>query len=253
MKRIGLDAGHGTDSANGVPGLKEFDFTSSVVAIAKPWLERCGFFVSLLQPLNGVTTPLADRTDKAFSDKCDFIVSVHADANPNVDARGHWIFHWHNNTMGKSYAEIWNKHAKAILPNPSRGIWACGPTSTWPNFHMVRVPASKNIPAVLIEWGFMTNKDDLSLLQSVDFRRKCAEVLVRSMCEYYRVQYKEEVEPVKTDYDNHFAKDDINFLMEQGILAKTVTYRPNDTISRGEVAAVLARVVRLVIKLIANK
>ncbi len=55
---------------------------------------------------------------------------------------------------------------------------------------MCRVPARYGIPAILIEHAFMTNLDDLELLQDEGFQRLCAEVIARTACEYTGQEFK---------------------------------------------------------------
>lgn len=193
--KIALDAGHGKDTytrtgSKGVPGLEEFEFNSVVVAEAKKLLEQRGFEVVLTQPLDGDSVALQQRTALADQEGVKALVSIHADANASSQVRGHWCFYWHDHAASKHLAEIWLKHADKLLPNPSRGLVACR-HGFWANFHIVRVPAIRlGIPAILCEYAFMTNPDDLKLLQSKRFRNLCAEVTARTLCEYFGVSYK---------------------------------------------------------------
>ncbi len=50
------------------------------------------------------------------------------------------------------------------------------------------------------------------------------------------------------DLANHWAKGDIEWLAERGIVAKDANFRPNDTITRSETAALLKRAIEYAIK-----
>jgi len=49
-----------------------------------------------------------------------------------------------------------------------------------------------------------------------------------------------------TDYDKHWAKNDIEFCMSKGIFAKTDKFRPDDSITRAEVAVIVQRLINLI-------
>jgi len=191
MPRVALSAGHGTDRPGGcVPGFEEFEFTHSVVGYVERMLSHLPEFeVLLLQPLFQETVLLGERTTILSQLGADLCLDFHADKNTNPAANGHWVFYWHSDPRARQLADTWNHHARYLLPHHSRGVWACKPGG-WPNFHMCRVPAWLGIPAILIEHGFMTNPQDLELLQTEQFRIDCAVTAVRTICDFTGVTYR---------------------------------------------------------------
>ncbi|WP_284641172.1 N-acetylmuramoyl-L-alanine amidase family protein [Paenibacillus silviterrae] len=198
--KIALDAGHSasTYDRGGGKGVvtpsgavfKEHTFNAGVSRYAQELLEANGFEVVQLQPLNDEDEIfLNERVEKARTFGADLLFSIHADANGNRDARGHWCFYWHDHGQSKRLAQIWDKYADSLLPHPDRNIVPSMP-GTWTDFHMCRVPARYGIPAILIEHAFMTNLDDLELLQDEGFQRLCAEVIARTACEYTGQEFK---------------------------------------------------------------
>ncbi|WP_099301791.1 N-acetylmuramoyl-L-alanine amidase [Bacillus sp. Marseille-P3800] len=190
-KLIVLDAGHGENTyretgGKGVPGMAEFEFNSAAVGYARTHLIACGFDVLLTQPLNGRDVPLSTRTRNANNAKADLLLSFHADWNGNSGARGLWPFYWHTSTQGRRFAELWASELSRVTGTRNRGIQASRPGS-WTNFHMVR---ETNMPAVLMEHAFMSNRDDLALLKSDKFRRQSGEAAARAVCLYYGVTFK---------------------------------------------------------------
>lgn len=190
---IALDGGHGTDTkGKGVPSMKEYEFNHAVVKYAKPLLEKQGFKVLLTQPINGKDVPLKARTDLANAKKADLFVSIHADANPNKDAYGHWGFYWQGSKEGETLAKYWYEEIDKIKPkdrNGSRKNQASHRQHKWANFHVLR---ETSMPAVLMEHAFMTNDKDLALLKSDKFRKDCAVALTKALCRYYGATYKED-------------------------------------------------------------
>lgn len=193
-KLLVLDAGHGEDTyrttgSKGVGDFAEHSFNAEVVAQAKAHLEKRGFTVLLTQPLNGADVPLAKRTAEAIRAKADLILSFHADANHNKSARGHWAFYWHSCEESRKFADTWSAKLTEATGTKHRGNRAGSAGVEWPNFHMNRVPAKAGIPAVLMEHAFMTNAEDLALLQSDEFRAQSAEAAAKAVCEHYSVEW----------------------------------------------------------------
>jgi len=249
---IAFDAGHGRDTyppSKGVPQMAEYDFNAAVVGYAKELAEKNGFQIVLTQGLDHNDIPLSRRTQRAFSSDCKCVISFHADANPNSSARGHWVFYWHNHGHSRKLAELWDRIAQKELPIPRRGPRPSEP-GTWSNFHMTREPARRNIPAILIEHGFMTNSQDLKYLLSDSYRKKCAEVAVRAVCEYFGKEFKEGEDLgkyFKDVPDDAWYAEAINKMYEKGLLAgyDDGTYKPDDNVTRAELAVVMNRILEV--------
>lgn len=189
MHNIIIDIGHGIDTkGKGVPQLKEFDFNQAVAKYIIELAKINNINVILTQPFNSNEVSLSQRTKIINNSNAELCISIHADASASTNARGHWAFYWYDKPNSKRLAEIWRKYADELLSNPSRGIMESKPNS-WTNFHMVR--EVNNMPSILIEHGFMTNKHDLMLLLLDSFRRDCAKVIVKTACEYLGITYKE--------------------------------------------------------------
>ena len=81
------------------------------------------------------------------------------------------------------------------------------------------------MPAVLIEGGFMTNREEAKLLLSEEYRKQCAEGICKGVCSYFGVTYKEETEgdeEVKRYQkieDLPYGKEIIKKLMDEGVLS----------------------------------
>ena len=251
MVKVAFDAGHGKDTyppSKGVPEMAEYEFNAAAVSYAVEYAERNGIDVVLTQGLNHNDVSLNNRTQKAFSKNVELIISFHADANPDSSARGHWVFYWHNHSPSKELAETWDKIAKEFLPIPRRGPRASEP-GTWSNFHMTREPAQRGIPAILVEHGFMTNPQDLKYLKSEEYRALCGMVAVMAVCEYMGLPFTkggpEEMGKIFPDVpDDKWYTDDVNKAAELGIVKgyeSDGTFRPEESISRAELAVVLMR------------
>ncbi|MUT67815.1 N-acetylmuramoyl-L-alanine amidase [Paenibacillus sp. NEAU-GSW1] len=191
-KLIALCDGHGMETAGKrtptFPDgrvMKENEFNRRVVKLLAKHLERCGFKVLLVAPAD-VDTPLKARTDAANEANADFYVSIHANA-AGVEwnsARGLETYYYASSEASKKAAEILHRHLIAGTALPNRGVKSA-------DFHVLR---ETNMPAVLIEAGFMTNLEDAQLLLSEAYRSECAEELARGICEFFSTVYKREAE-----------------------------------------------------------
>lgn len=183
--KVAIDAGHGVETAGKCSPDKtyyEHEFNLDVAKRLKINLERCGF---------GVVMTRSDEHDVSLSDRCkiandanaDIFVSIHTNASGDnwSDAKG-----WQIHILGKGgnaeklagYIETESKS----LGLTDRGIIVA-------NYQVLR---DTTMPAVLIEHGFHTNKDEVELLKSDSFRDKCAEADAKGICDYFGTTYIEQ-------------------------------------------------------------
>lgn len=196
MKRIFLDIGHGSDTRENGGGkfvvkpngevFEEHDFNSNVAIVIKEKLEKLDYKVDLFQQPHSPEIGLRERTRFINSEHQKepylIVISLHANASNNKDAHGFGIFHWHNDNDGKTFAEIWAKHAQNDLDIGSWGqaVWKSIP-NTWSNFHIIR----ESVPvAVLIEFFFFTNFAELEKCYTPEYIEKFADVTVKAVQEY---------------------------------------------------------------------
>lgn len=197
MAKVGIDLGHGENTweKTGGKGVKtnltpegrmeEHWFNAAVGLYSKEILERHNVEVVMAQKPYQDEVPLRTRTNYYNAQKCDLIVSDHANAG-NSKANGFCVFYWYNSKEAKRLAEIILKHSKELpLKQFGTGVIASVP-KTWTDFHICREP---NMISPLIEWAFMTNKDDLKHLVDEDFRKKCGEIQAKAILEYLKIPY----------------------------------------------------------------
>jgi len=190
--KISLDSGHGLNTAgNRTPdGMREWSFNSVVASyIANELKGYMDVNTIRVDDISGKTdVPLSTRTARANGEKADVYISVHA----NAYGSGGW-----NNTQGietftyptasrESFVLaklVQGELVKATKRN-DRGIKTA-------NFAVLR---STNMPAILVECGFMTNKEEAALLKSDAYRKTCAVAITKGIAAMYGLKKKPKLE-----------------------------------------------------------
>ena len=196
-KLIALSDGHGVDTAGkrtptlpsggkseiGRNYMNENLFNRAVVKYLDKDLRRHGFKTLLVAPTDA-DTPLETRTKLANSKKADLYVSVHANASA-----GKWGSHGGIETLtwgsGESLRIGKLIHAELLKGSQLRDRGIKDGSHLWE----IR---KTDMPAVLVEAGFMDSTYDYVYLLSDEYRKECAKEICKGICKAYGVTYKEE-------------------------------------------------------------
>ena len=236
--KICLDAGHGkSTSGKRSPdsSLMEYEFNRDVGRRLKAILERHG--VEVIETVTDDTdVSLAERCNIANSNNVDYFVSIHANADGNsydwTSAKG-----WEIHIVGKGgkaeqLAKAIHKHSIAGLGLKDRGVRIS-------NFQVLR---DTDMPAVLIEHGFYTNKEECGILKTEEFRQKCAEADAKGILEFLGINYQDNKteETVEKPIIDDWKVEQYQKALVHGIITdKNWINRLNDTVSAGEIFAML--------------
>ena len=182
MARICLDYGHGKEtvgkrSPDGT--LLEYEFNRDVGRRLKAILERHN--VEVIQTVDDDTDlALVSRCGVANYHDCDYFVSIHANADKEywTSANGWEIYVVSLSGKAEELAKKIQKHSKE-LGLKDRGIKTA-------NFTVL---TDTTMPAVLIEHGFYTNKEECEKLKDSNFRQKCAECDAKGILEQLGINY----------------------------------------------------------------
>ncbi len=192
---IALDDGHGMETAgkrtptlpNGLKSetgnfMHENEFNRAVVKKLDVILKACGMDTLFTAPTDK-DTPLKERSALANLKGATILVSVHANAldgsfdNPDPD--GVETFYYPGSVEGKKLAQAIQKYLILGTDQTNRGVKS-------QNLHMIR---ETNMPAVLVEAGFMDNLKEAKLLLSDSFRQEVALEIAGGICEYLKVTF----------------------------------------------------------------
>lgn len=188
MKLVCIDPGH----AKNTPGKRSFDgtlleyeFNRDVAKRLKYHLERHGVETMYSCDINTATDiSLSDRCKTANNAKADLFASIHANAFGTTwnDANGWEIFVCLSSVKGRKLAEAIRKESIALLQLKDRGI----------KTDSLYVTKHTDMPAVLIEHGFYTNKEECAKLKDSAFREKCAIADAKGILAYFGISWKDE-------------------------------------------------------------
>lgn len=197
MAKVAIDAGHSsyTSGKQTPSGYKEHWFNVAVANYIDSGLKRCGIQTLKIawDDTNAKDDPevsLGERQKQIKNAKCDVAISIHANASGDGksynSAQGIETFvHNDPSSVGdsKKLANCVHKYLLQGTKQTNRGIKSSGLAMC--NCKNMGVKA-----AILIEYGFMTNSYEESLIKSDSFCRECAEETVHGICDYFGVSYK---------------------------------------------------------------
>lgn len=155
--KVFLDAGHGGKDPGALGnGLKEKDITLSVTLKVGEILKNHGITVGYSRTTD-VFVELADRAKKANNFGADVFVSIHTNAAENINAKGVETFSYPGSVKGSRLAQaIQDSVLDDKLYTINRGTKTA-------NFAVLRLT---NMPAALVEMGFITNGEDANILKN---------------------------------------------------------------------------------------
>ncbi|MFZ5800580.1 MAG: N-acetylmuramoyl-L-alanine amidase [Candidatus Omnitrophota bacterium] len=213
-----LDAGHGgkDPGALGKLGLREKDLVLDIARKLKVLLQREGFKVIMTRDRDEFVS-LSRRAQIANSAKADLFVSIHANANRSRWVKGIEIYHSRSKTeqviremafdRGNGYVfDALNmdrscKNTKAIVMdlihtrnqadaiNLARCIVNSASRNLEFNDRRIRsasfyVLKNTQIPAILVEIGYITNSREAKYLKSDTYRQEVVEAIARGINSY---------------------------------------------------------------------
>lgn len=169
--RVCCDPGHGGPPAPGLNygaaanGAVEKDIVLSIA------LEMRRLFPSVrLTRSTDVSMSLSERARVANAAKADIFISLHCNAyTPRPDARGWEIFSASGSSSGQLLAQQIHDGVFPVFPSdwPNRGLKTANYT----------VLTATNMPAVLLEFGFLTNPTDAAWLRKTSSQTALAQAI----------------------------------------------------------------------------
>lgn len=173
-KIIMLDAGHGGTDPGAIGTLNgrsinEKDLTLAITYKVKAILESNGYKVAMTR--KGDTLPtLAERPEMANDKDCALFVSIHINSATDEDAHGTEVFYSEENN-GEEYGITSQEFASKVLDGMLKYLKSYDRGVRMANWAVTR---RANMPAVLLEVGFISNEKELKLMCTDDYQNKAA-------------------------------------------------------------------------------
>ena len=159
-----IDAGHGGHDRGGIPGqrIAEKDMTLDVGQRLGNVLAASGYRVVMTRD-SDVFVPLPTRVAIANSYRNAIFVCVHFNATKRMGAGGIETYFYSRDSL--PLASAVHYYVAGGAPSANRGVRRRG-------YYVLR---KTNIPAVLVECGFLTNPTEGAYAQTASYRQKLAE------------------------------------------------------------------------------
>lgn len=234
--------------------IHENQFNENLMELVEKGLDRCGIGHIQLAP-GDTDIPLATRVNTANNKKCDLVVSFHANALSGIKwqekAYGLVIIYHINCSsktliLAKNCYEYLSKEVVWYSNGATKyGIRADTDISGF-SLYILR---KTNMPAILIEYGFMDNWEDVKRMVTDKFQHDCAEATVKGICKTLGVSYVEEKKNIqastttattKRKMIKNISKENINIRNSADWNAKAITeLKPGESVTykEGPIAA----------------
>jgi N-acetylmuramoyl-L-alanine amidase len=159
-----IDAGHGGHDRGGIPGqsVPEKDMTLDVAQRLRNVLTASGYRVVMTRD-SDVFVPLGTRVAIANSYRNAIFVCIHFNSTQRRGAAGIETYFYSRDSL--PLASAVHYYVAGGAPSSNRGVRRRG-------YYVLR---RTNIPAVLIECGFLTNPTEAAYAQTASYRQKLAE------------------------------------------------------------------------------
>lgn len=180
---IVIDAGHGGEDfgtkASTLPKCYEKNINLSTSQMLKNLLVQKGFQVVMTRE-DDTFVSLGDRAKFANQQKPVLFVSVHYNSAPSEKAAGVEVFYY-NNEQDKTRSESSKKLAQAVLDHVLENTKAKSRGVKHGNLAVIR---ETNMPAILIEGGFLTNEAESQKLRDPSYQKSLAWGITQGIQEY---------------------------------------------------------------------
>ncbi|MBM7646987.1 N-acetylmuramoyl-L-alanine amidase [Scopulibacillus daqui] len=175
-KRIVIDPGHGgdDDGTTGIDGVLEKNLTLSTSLLVASQLEKAGAHVYLTRKTDHYVS-LDNRVSDSETHHADAFVSIHFNSAKQHNVTGIMTFYYYPNkeiSMARSVQ-------KSVVDKT--GLNDDG--VKFGDYHVLRENKQR---AILIELGFLSDRDEESKVMTTDYQEKAAEGITEGLSKYFK-------------------------------------------------------------------
>lgn len=228
-----LDPGHGPDTVNASPDgtYRESEFAWDMYGRIAKLLEERGVRTVCTRREDNKPS-LTERANVSNRAGADCFVSLHS----NASGSGGW--------SSASGLELYTSSGPDSAPRNVLANFLAGRFRA-AGVKLRQAPVKHNMeltvlvktaaPAVLVEYGFHTNEEDVDLLKDASYRDRLARATADGICDFLGVEVPADPVP---DEPDEWASEEWEAAKKAGIMDGT---RPHDPLTRQEAACILYR------------
>lgn len=179
---IVIDPGHGgpDPGAVGVSGTLEKAITLAAALELRRALQATGRYRIALTRTGDQSVSLAARLAFAHSHDADLLIAIHADASRDRHARGASVYVRSGGATAPLAASAGLQDS--MIDQLSDDVRMAGAPARAGHLYVL---ASRTIPSVLVEMGFLSNRQDESLLRQTAHRRVVVQAIKDAVDDYF--------------------------------------------------------------------
>lgn len=191
-KIIVIDAGHGGyDPGTSGGGVTEASVNLAVVKYVKELVDARPEWKVYYTRLNNTLPDLSTRVEFANALHADMLISVHCNSHPSSSMNGVEVLY-----SGKQglQDELNSRVLSELCSNyvtEETGLRERLLVERSSNLHIIKYCT---MPMALIEFGYMSNKNDLAVITTEEAQRACARAIYRAVEDAYRILDGEQAE-----------------------------------------------------------
>ena len=198
MNLLILDSGHAKNTPgknNAKENFYEWEFNNDMQYKIKSRCEELGIKVFLTNPNPDKVSDISLTTRASLANDYwlrnskpkTIFISLHANAFSSESARGTETYIAKNaSSTSRNFAKVLNDEVVKVMKSLDKNAKDRGvKCKDW------TVIQKASMPSVLLEYAFYSNLDDLKILKNN--RSELVEATVKSICQYFGVEYKKEI------------------------------------------------------------
>lgn len=191
--KIIVDAGHGKPDGGAVSktGVEEASLNLEIAKKLKEGLEAEGFLVLMTrEDENNIadsnkqkslremkSSDLTNRVNIANNSGADIMISIHMNKFDGSSSWGWQTFYGKKSEEGKELAILVQNAIQKHIDKKNKRVAL--------SIEGIKIIDKTNIPAIIVECGFLSNEEDLSLLQTEDYQNKLVNGIIDGIKEFY--------------------------------------------------------------------
>lgn len=174
--KVMIDPGHGGEDPGATGASGELEKTSNLaiaLQVAELLKQDPSFDVSLTRS-DDTYVGLEERAEMANDWGADVLLSIHGNSFEEPDIGGTETFYRHEDSM--QLASVIHSHLVAAMGNEDRGV----------KEERLEVLSYSQMPAILVEPGFLTNPSDESEIIGAEGQARIAQSIADGLKQYFR-------------------------------------------------------------------